>query len=851
MGNYNPSLPVILGQEWVPIRDEDLVFSPVVNAFEQGHKFTLAQSRVLQDGRFYIHDQAPGLTNEAVNLINIYPAASINAAGPIQSVIIPCNSGAVTGSTTTITGGSVAAALADPSDGFGIHSTFNAVQQEIGLFFAVNSYSAALTNKRIVGVQFLYTAYAVNDNTAGPFINQQGTTPPTYLFIAADNVPLGIDYGPLTDTLYTATVAQAPYTTPIGSLNMGEVSQFWSTSPGDERLPWKFADLQRFEASAGATRRFFRIVVQMMSNAGDRFFLGYAALRVLYCEETRTAYGGRRNNNNQILGVQTVPLRTATANTLNPVLTAGDYIVTVSAADIGALNASAGAITTYPALNALRELYSIPPHPGTQLKLTTVEGETFTPLETHILPQLSLHTSGGPLTEPHVYGRQAAAHIYGSIIASQEILDPGPGGSSWPQVRYYARRFGDTTVPLLLFSPDITGSGASVSITPTEHDALPEIMDGWKEVTLRFTTPPTMPAGQTRWRWSATGEAAGSRWEVLGAIAPAISGTPGNSLNKVPAPHQLSTATYGAPTQGDTTNLGWVPGYSPIVTSVTDDQTADATLLFSQDPPTITGVAITQLSQTVTGIGLDCGTIPCCIPTGIGYNRVTWPVSSMPITGFGAYELQRWDSVTDWQTIMSASSPAITGFNDFEARVGLASVYRIRITNLYDFAGGWSTQVTGTVASPGVDGCAADGGVLIFTTNDDQTGASNLAYSPGWEGSTEETFDFPEADQVTYQRMYNRDGSVAFHGTERGLEHFTRLLVIQQAAIDPIRLANLRNLRDLAWADHPYVCVRDDVGDRWFASVRVPNERVHQRALYLATVDVTEVTQTAAPIDPS
>jgi hypothetical protein len=28
MGNYNPQAPILLGEQWVPIRSEDLVFSP-------------------------------------------------------------------------------------------------------------------------------------------------------------------------------------------------------------------------------------------------------------------------------------------------------------------------------------------------------------------------------------------------------------------------------------------------------------------------------------------------------------------------------------------------------------------------------------------------------------------------------------------------------------------------------------------------------------------------------------------------------------------------------------------------------------------------------------------------------
>jgi hypothetical protein len=857
MGNYNPSVPIILGQEWVPIRDEDLVFSPSINVVEKGHGFTLLMPQVLQDGRFYIHTPAPALTSDQVNVVSVYSAGTEAATGPIESVIIPCNFGAVTGDSITFSGATVAASLLDPSDSLGINSTFSATFDTIGLWFATNSYAAALTNKRIVGVRFLYTAYAVNDNTGGPFINNQGTVPPTYCYINRDNVVAGfpIDYGPLNDTLYTSNPNQAPFITPLGQVSFGDVSQFWSTSPGDERLPWKYADLQRFEASAGATRLHVELLIQMQSNAGDRFFLGYAALQVFYCAETRLAYGAKRVSNNQIIGANAVTMRTATANTLNPVLAAGDYTVTLAAADIGDLNASTARISTYPELNALRELYDIPPHPGLQVNVTTTPGDTFTSEQTHILPQLSLHASGGPLTEPHAYGRQAAAEVYGANTATQEIYDDAIGVATvFPQVRFIARRYGDDSGTLTMTGGGSLGA-SSVSITSTDFDGLPEIIDGWKEITLRFDTPPTMgtlASPEPSWTWSAAAAIAGTRWEILAASAPALSGIASNLFNLVPSPHQLYTATYQPPA-GSTVELTWMPQgvASPYVTGATADQATDAFLIFSQDPPTITGLEVTPQTQVVTGIGLDCGTEPCCIPTGISYQRLTWTPTTLPVSGFGAYELQRFDAHTDWQTIMSASSTLVTGFNDYEARVGIASVYRIRATNLYDFAGAWSTQVTGTVAAPGVAGCAVDGGTLIFTTNEDQTGASNLAYSPAWERSAEETFDFPEADQVTFQRMYNRDGSTAFHGTERGLEHFTRILVIQQAAIDPIRLANLRSLRDLAWADLSYVCVRDDIGDRWLSNIRVPGENVRQRALYLATVDITEVTQTASPVDPA
>lgn len=1078
MGNYNPSVPIILGQEWVPIRDEDQTFAPSVNNLEVGHGFTLAGVRQVRDARFYIHDLPANPAQLQTAMFGIYPAGTEELTGPIRQVIIPVSFGAVTGANISASGGNVASAVAKPGDFLSVTANFNgALQQELQMFFDVNRY-IELANKRILNVSFLYSGYIVRFNSTTslfePFVDDDaGVTPPT-LFSITNNGATQIQFyetqfasntGALKlNTAINPTTGDPYADQEIQVLNLGDVNPFWSVALGpngtNDRMPWRFTDLQRFES--GAANRLQAHVSFQVPFSSDSIVLEYAAMRVIYCEEQRVVYGGHKFNYAQPQ-MQSITLRDLSHNA-DPILAAGNYTMTLSVVNPGDISFGQGVSTAFPNVNALRELYDIPPHPGIQVDipfpLADHLGETFNAEQTHILPHLSLHASGGTLTEPHVYGRQAAAQVYGTKTATQEIYDDIVGvATSYPQVRWMARRFGADSGTLTLAG---TGSlsGSTVSITSTEFDALPSVIDGWKAVTLRFAAPPAMGAlasPEPSWTWSAALATAGSRWEILAASAPAISGIPGNLYNLVPAPNQLGAATYQPPA-GSTVELTWMPQgvASTWVTGSTADAATDAFLIFSQDPPTITGIGVTQLTQVVTGIGLDCGSIPCCIPTGIGYNRVTWsppagnvvlldtfsrtvtgwgtddsgqtytdtggtvpanypvngstgshildgvanvirastiagsytdthqrvkisynvasagasyrgaiighyvdannydyvdlraatsgtmelvisrlvagvatgitnvPVGAFvagqqwyldvdfspggtirakawPVNGteptayqaetaatftvggvglrsirstgntntdavisyddytvgpstylFGAYELQRWDSVTDWQTIMLSSSPAVTGFSDFEARVGLASVYRIRATNLYDFAGAWSVQVTGTVASPGVQGCNVDGGILIFTTNDDQTGASNLAYSPGWETSgAEETFDFPEADEVILQRMYNRDGVVAFHGTERGLEHFARLLVVQQAAIDPIRLANLRSLRDLAWADHPYVCVRDDIGDRWFASVRVPAERVHQRALYMATVDIREATRTAAPVDPA
>ncbi len=1091
MGDYNSYAPQILGQEWVPIRDEDQTFSPAVNAVEIGHGFTTTAARTLTTGRFYVHTLPPAQTQGQVYEVAVYARGTEDQSGPIRSVIIPCNSGGVTGAGfNSLSAANIPIFLASPSDSGFIECTPNADtnSKTLDLFFATSSYTNLLTGKRILGVNLLHS-FSWQPFEAG--VAGSIATPPiqfspsqalelwtgTGFTRAAVFAPIVETYGSNLLAL-NPPVGRPPQAIPLSRVRLGEVDHFWqtpSTTITSERAPWRYTELARFEATSGSNR--IRVHYDFGGAAAwaGVFYLGYAALEVIYCEEQRVAHGLTSLSDSfagstavYTLGANLVTMRDPATLAVNPVLATGDYTTVVSCPDIGDLQGAQAAqqsqpaaANTYAALNAVRQLYQIPAHPGVKVQipfpLEDHLGETFTAVETDVLPQISLHVAGGTITEPHAYGRQVAAQVYSTINATQSIDDTTiiTSATNFPQVRFYARRFGDTTIPLKFFRTSTPTQ--QVSISPAEFDELAEIVDGWKEVTLRFSTVPSFSGSGPNWQWTATNETAGNRWEVLGACAPAISGTPGNQFNLVPAPNTLTNATYLAP-NGATVTLDWAPQGigSPYVTVSVSDATSDATLIFSQDPPTITGVSLTQATQAVTGIGFDCGSLPCCIPSGIGYNQLAWsaplavldtfsrvvaagwgsadtgqawsvvdgaaadfsvngstglqthPILAtnhsasinvgtsdqdvtiyfklpalltgtgaqaivdlrarytdannhyriratidssaamlftvtsraggtsiqigttptlthfaadwygmrlsligsdirakawnatvgaepdwqleiqdaavpaavgvnvfsflnasvtntlpfafafdnfMSVEAFGgAYEIQRLDTTDfDWQTIMLATDPRVQAFKDYEARVGINSVYRIRNLNVYNFAGAWSTQVTGAPPTPGVTGgCGGDAtGALIFTSNADQTGGSNAAYVMQWEGEPIEDFTLPEGDSVTFQPMYGRDGSVAFHGTERALETFSRTLLIQAAAIDPVRLADTTTLRDLAWADLPYVCVRDDIGDRWFANVRVPavNARLN-RTKYMARVDVVEVTTMPAAVDP-
>lgn len=1050
MGKYNPHVPRILGQEWVPIRENSLALTPAANLVEVGHEFVLDVNRTIQSARFYLNEFPPGDPLSQVMLASVYRRGTEELSGPVRSVIIPCSLGTSSGGTVTIQGATtIAQALHDPSDAAYVDIDVGQ-QPTISLRFETESYMPLLMGKRILGVDLLYGATmdpALGSILVGGITSTSSTT---------------IDIGTIRSTMNPTTFL----TDHINRNVIGEIDWHWNNPNTNiiEVLPWTPNRLRGFDNSstAGVGDRTIAMIMLDPLPTGSFIFLDYAALEIFFCEEQRIIYGAKRfvaGRGTYILGQNLLTMRDLT-DAANPILTPGEYSLILSSA-----NLTLGNPTPYPNLNQIQELYSIPTHVPVRVIRPyptdpTAIGKVFTREETHLLPQLSLHASGGSvLTEVHVYGRQAVAQVYGNVTATQEIYDtPAGGAGSYPWVRYYARRFGDTNVPLKLSTTSPAISGSSVDITPAEFDELDEIVDGWKEVTLRFDSAPTMGAGTIpQWIWSAQGEIAGNRWEVLGATAPALSGAPGNLFNQAPSLSQLSISTYGAPVSGANVNLGWVPQYAPPVSATVDDQTSDAALMFAQDQPTITGFGATDEVQTLVGIGLNCGLDPCCIPTELAYNQVTWglpantgvasddfertvaagswgsadvggtytlsapatdwsvngthgvlvftsvntlmaallntgsvnfdtkaditfdqlPLTNLirsgvaaradvtltnvyfaqvrivstgavtlnidknvagvgstvatttvpnltmgpggtltirfmgygttlkakvwgvgevepdtwnieatdaslttgswsglialdesavtghslkfdnfyigpPLFYFGYNELQRMDTVTtDWQTIMKATNPSITAFSDYEARVGIESSYRIRAVDVYDFPGPWSSTVTSTVPEPGVTIGCEGGHLLIFTSNEQQDGSINLAYSSVWENQVEETFAFPEARFVELQAMYNRDYFTAFRPTERGGEQFARTVLVQAAAISPETLADFTSLRDMAWADVSYICVRDEDGNRWFATVLVPSGRVvKNRTLYTAPVEIIEVTDTPSEVDP-
>lgn len=1104
MANYNPHAPQNLGQEWVPIRDENLIYNPYANSFERGYGFTLTQFRNVSNVRAYVNTVPNQFVMDRAFTASIYPRGYEDQSGPVRRVIIPCTAGIITGadpaSWSFVGTFTVADALFNPSSQ---QALFLRVGFTYGsdtyMWFGVSSYQNLLQNKRILGVNFLTS---IDVGNSGATANTQENL---QLWMGNDNA---IVQGPNLFAQDNAGAIRYPNlftpTTPstdvrFDRIRLGDVARFQGTTGFNPATPnlnvsqWTYNELARFEASAANRINMqFHVPIAGVQFGFTDVIISYAALEVYYCEESRVGFGTRiiQTNNQQLfwpgnyigIGAMPIGVRTPAGNPL--ILPPGNYTVTLSESNFGDSYNGLRTPGRFPIFNENRQLYQISTVPGVEIRIPfplndeAIE-QTLTVTSTDLIPQLSLHASGatfGTLWESHPYGRQARGEVIDTStqfvrqrIDTSFIAVGGGTSASYPWIRYWARRYGDTTGFLVA-----TLNSSTAAISVAELDALPEIVDGWREVTLRFDTPATLStAAFPTIDWTPSlNQNAGNRWEILGAGAPALTGLPGsNQLTQVASPHTLTLATYGQPVSGGLISEFWRPQLGPYVSSASFDPISDVSFILAQDAPAVSGFGVVTTSMAVTGIGQRCGINPCCIPTAILYNRLSWSAlaaalfipgneaggnyastpdnAALDIVGDidmriditptswlapGAYqalihkwdepsnesygmalsdgrvriiwttggtsatlltidsdvtvpfldgergtvrvafdvnngaggrsaffytgpsvngpwtqlgstqivsgtttifngsgvlelgtfdngliagepidmtihaaqvrngidgtvvanpdfttktpgttsftdsagrvwtvngsasiissqpaniptlELQRSDTVdTTWNTIMR-SSTAVTSFNDYEARVGISSSYRIRSVDANNFPGQWSSTVSVIPPAPGVSGgCVSNGHILIFTSNEVQNGSRNLAYSSVWmDENVSEDFGFPEAGFVQMQAMYNRDFFTAFHPTERGGEQFSRTVLVQAAAISPPSLGDFRSLRDLAWDNLSYVCVRDEDGNRWLATVLVPSGRVlNDRRLYLAPISIVEITDTPSEVDPA
>lgn len=1067
MADYNFHRPDIVGQEWVPILDS--AYQPDIT-LERGYTFAVTQPGapiVLNRGIFYVETVPPGVTTSQVPFVNVFAKGNDVPIGTVMKTVVPCSGASNAGPNGSYTGDlSGFAALQNPSDGsgfgFGLGPSSTTANGTLDLAFDVSGSAInGLSTSRILNVSFIYAAAGNGVRVA---------TTPSFMLTSVRYKSTDVYYG--NGVLEGGVSTRGDLTTALGRISLGEINPNWSlaTYQGTaDRYPWTEPKLQLFDESSGDPMRFrFAWSMDTTGPVVDEPILYYAALEITWAPfENRIAYGGRHLGLDQTItgtepyyntGDNFVILRTASTLATGAGLRVppGEYTVTTHLADLGDMNQpifginAAAATNTRPTFNAIRELYQEPPIQGVEMDRVLTSTDRFATRVSHIIPAIGVSVTGAAAANRvysgcHGYASQTQGTVFVLANTTQTFQSVNLDGTlPYPWVRFYARLASGEPVGGIRFADNVSANNTYVEISGEDLMALPEIVDGWREVTLRFTSPSNVPNmdGSTTsrtWNWSIVNVNA-DQFETSYEILAAASAT------------QLQDANYET-----SSNDAAIPfGRAPF---------ADTTFLFSTDPPAVTGLAVTPSSFAVTGIGLECSTVPACIPESVPYHRVTWSIPgfgtniqdtfdrtatngwgtantgqtwanaggsasdySVSVTGshgihdhtgvnvghhstigpttlrdftayaemqwpgvsptgapfemailgrftntsnyyyfrvrwqqddaievaiirvlagsftqlgssvfnpqgftsggtanqvlsmraegegstlrvkvwaqaqtqepaawtltvtdanlvagqvgirselisgntntlpirfrfptflvtpitnnFGYYELQRSDVDTDWQTILKATSPGVTGFNDLEARISLQSDYRIRQVNVHDFPGPWSSTVSGTLTTTLT---GDDHELLVFTTNEDQSGTRVLAYEEVWDGAPSREFSYFEGDGMTqFQRMYGKDFQTGFHPLERGGVRFERTMLVQNAAVSAPILENaFRSLGDLAWSDVPYICVRTDAGDRWFAAVEVPSGRINRRGkkLQLAQVRITETGEESSVSD--
>lgn len=846
MGVYNPNYPFVLGNEFAPVA-LDPVTIDTASAF--GYTFSTVDAEI-RTARVLMTAAPPGQARRKVLTVETYRNEDAPSTGRMKKIIVPCTSGTIVNS-ASLTGGaaSFADGLNNPSDLKGV--LFTGPLSAVRLYFDTSTSNTklhtALQNARIADISVRYACAGQFNLYNQPFSMSLERASSSTVLLMDDALVGGT-------SIASGTVTRRS--------RLGDYNPFWNTTinPNSDmrRAPWDkdttgggtYTGLEAMAAAAtGAISVRFDTASGITAGA-NVITLHYCALEITYCAEGRYAAGGYDLTNgvaidNDLFYVDVPMFSISSGAGFYWQSTAGQEAALVAGqAVIGATSQTFPMPVTVDRLLPARDTFR--GHRGVVFRKTIRAAEEWTREEEESVPAVALFTSTTTFDSTTIVRQSSQVYVAqladavassGSLGNDYALLIDDVLGRVYTHVRFYARRI-DATSPGLTVryvNSSNIALGPQASISVTDFEALPEIANGWKEVTLALSAPITgLGTGTIRLAFTSTTESA-FPWEVLGGDA---------------NPYRSTTGAYDAATYGDSTAYARVAG--------TNDLSADLSVTLIAAMPVPGDFAVSPAVQPLTVVDEYCGVPVEAMPTGIRYFELSWdPVNDLSVGGFGYYEVQRRDTTMDagvWETVAEVTSVTTTTAADYEARVGVETRYRLRTVHEDGYTSAWTSEVAVTIAAPGVTGTGVDVSVLILTSN--EAPDWNLAYVMSWDGSgiPSQEFDFIEGDETTFRTMYQRDYAVAFRPTERGGVTFTRTLLVNAAGVPTATLDSAVNpLRDLAHAQLPYVCVRDERHNRWLTAMSVPSgamKDVPRRGhLVQAPVEFREVTATPAPVD--
>lgn len=271
-----------------------------------------------------------------------------------------------------------------------------------------------------------------------------------------------------------------------------------------------------------------------------------------------------------------------------------------------------------------------------------------------------------------------------------------------------------------------------------------------------------------------------------------------------------------------------------------DQRFADLEFLLSTIPPKPTGLTATPVA-------------PVC---GISRIVVSWVdpgVTSACGLDFTAWEVQRSaDGGATWERIAMEAQQAVVSIDDREVHSNHPEQYRVRTVREDGARSDWSNVATATAVQTFVG--------LVLTSNilpERSVACEDLG------GQRDAT----HIENVVFQQTQGRNFQIGFSELEdRGLSISATLLVragtqmcMETPCYDYTKAGwdVFQPLLDLLRAGLPYVCVRNEAGQRWYAKIESPTlhwrRSLHTRSVgdvdrrgnYTLDVKITQVTDQA------
>lgn len=464
------------------------------------------------------------------------------------------------------------------------------------------------------------------------------------------------------------------------------------------------------------------------------------------------------------------------------------------------------------------------------------------------IPTMRMVSGGSVVATSMPYNLSRGAVVFGAHTVSQELTMAGDGtvyGQAYVVAGWNPSQ-GRPREPLraeVYRVSDGVRVFSATEVTAADVDRLPvsapssNVDDGgrvYKTVQFRFPESSALAAGQYELRFSSPDATEDRPWWVAALI--------GNA--------HTTDQTYGGST--DQAEGEFYSGNPSALTELSDAElSSDVLAQLVEVPAAVTGVGTSVGSTTAHHVEVCDPNVGChgCADDTMPYVQVTWSPAPSGNPDVVAYQVDRMDDLTpDWERVATVWGRLSDTWNDHEARIGVSSQYRVRVVRDDAVTGDWSA--TASVLVP-------TGQVALAFSSNAATGMG-CVYPEVWEGNeVERGWAFLEFEDVELRRIYGRNRQVAFRPIERRGDSWERTVLLNAfCTVARPSMSTFHPLRDLAWAPIPYVCVRDGEGNRWLASLVVP-EGSNRRAdaagteLWLARIGVTEVADTASVHDTS